>query len=68
MGSYKAPFPQQGSGIGLTKPAPLPPSAADFNCDHVVHLEHDPRARFGFEAVRCQKCGTKFHIPKGEAY
>lgn len=24
MPSYKAPFPQQGAGIGLTKPAPLP--------------------------------------------
>lgn len=38
-------------------------------CDHLEQeLEHDPRAPFGFEAVRCKKCGTKFQIPKGEAF
>lgn len=37
------------------------------NCDHDVEPEHDPRAPWGFEAWRCKKCGTKFHIPKGEA-
>lgn len=36
-------------------------------CDHDVEQEHDPRAPWGFEAWRCQKCGYKFHIPKGEA-
>lgn len=35
-------------------------------CDHDVEHEHDPRAPFGFESVRCKKCGTKFYIPKGE--
>lgn len=39
-----------------------------MNCDHEVELVHDPRAPFGFEAVRCEKCGTKFYIPAGEAY
>lgn len=37
------------------------------NCDHDIDPEHDPRAPWGFEAWRCKKCGTKFHIPKGEA-
>jgi hypothetical protein len=38
------------------------------SCDHDCEPERDPRAPFGFEAVRCKRCGTKFHIPKGEAY
>jgi len=40
----------------------------DHVCNHDVEQEHDPRAPFGFEAARCKKCGTKFHLPKGEAF
>jgi hypothetical protein len=41
---------------------------APVECDHTDYEEiHDPRKPFGFEALRCKKCGHKFYNPRGEA-